>query len=80
MSCNCIDEMNAKLAEHNTEVGVTFGFSRNGGPSYLLPHINTSKIDKKKRVGPVLAIPTFCPFCGKPYGDQEYDITTGAML
>ena len=66
MSCNCIDEMDAKLADHNTKLGVTFGFGRDGS-SYVFPHIMTEKVEKRTRKGPALAVPTYCPFCGKSY-------------
>jgi hypothetical protein len=65
--CNCIDEMNAKLAEHNTELALTFGFSRSGGGSETYPTIQTKKLETRKRVGPALAIPSYCPFCGESY-------------
>lgn len=66
MACNCIEEMDRKLEPHNTKLGVTFGFGRDGS-CYTLPHINTEKMVKRTRVGPALAIPTFCPFCGERY-------------
>lgn len=67
MTCKCIEEMNAKLGEHNTRLCVTFGFPRDGSPSFTRPHIQTEKIETRKRVGAVLAIPSFCPFCGERY-------------
>ena len=70
MACECIDQMNAKMAEHNTEIQVTFGFPRDGSPSFMLPLIGTKKIESRVRKGPALAIPTFCPFCGEPYRPQ----------
>jgi hypothetical protein len=68
--CTCIDEMNAKLAPHNTRLGLTFGFPRDGGPSTTAPALVTEKIETRKRVGPALAIASFCPFCGVPYARQ----------
>lgn len=67
MSCNCIDTMDALLGEHNTRLVVTFGFPRDGRPAYTWPKIQTEKVETRKRVGPVLMIPTFCPFCGERY-------------
>lgn len=67
MACNCLNEMDALLAEHNTKLGVTMGFPRDGKPAYSLPHIHTEKVEKRQRKGPALAIPTFCPFCGTKY-------------
>lgn len=66
MSCNCIDEMNAKLTLHNTELALTFGITTTGA-CLDLPTIETKKIETRKRVGPALAIATFCPFCGTNY-------------
>lgn len=67
MACNCIAEMDAKLAPHNTRIAVTFGFPRDGSPSYTLPTIGTEKVESRKRGGRAIAIPTFCPFCGVAY-------------
>ena len=66
MACNCISEMDARLAEHNTKLQVTLGFGRDGS-TWLLPHLGTEKIERRQRKGPALAIPTFCPFCGERY-------------
>lgn len=69
-SCNCLAQFNEKLKEHNTEIDITFTIPRDGSPMKSFPKIATSKIEKRKRVGPMIAIPTFCPFCGKPYEPQ----------
>lgn len=66
MTCDCMSEMDAKLAEHNTKLQVTFGFGRDGS-TWLLPLLGTEKIERRVRKGPALAIPTFCPFCGVKY-------------
>jgi hypothetical protein len=65
--CKCVEEMDAKLAEFNTRISVTFGFPRDGSPSYTRPRIATEKLETRKRVGPALAVPSFCPFCGTKY-------------
>lgn len=67
MACDCVSEMNAKLAEHNTKIIETFGFPRDGSPVYTRPKIDVEKIETRKRLGPALAVPTFCPFCGERY-------------
>jgi hypothetical protein len=69
-SCNCLSEFNKKLEDHNTEIDVTFCYHRDGRPMTARPKISTSKLETRKRVGPVIAAPTFCPFCGKPYEQQ----------
>lgn len=66
MTCNCIEHMDAKLAEYNTKLGVTFAFRRDGSSS-TFPAIMTEKIEKRVRKGPAIAAPTFCPFCGERY-------------
>ncbi len=71
MGCSCLAEFSDKLAEHNTRICVTFGFPRDGSPSFMRPTIQTEKIETRKRVGPVLAIPTFCPFCGARYEPEQ---------
>ncbi|WP_158877017.1 hypothetical protein [Antarcticirhabdus aurantiaca] len=68
--CDCLDVMGAKLAEHNTKICVTMAFPRDGSPGYVLPKIDTEKIEKRNRKGPALAIPTFCPFCGIKAGAE----------
>ncbi|WP_390551241.1 hypothetical protein [Qipengyuania sp. MTN3-11] len=62
--------MNAKLADHNTKLGVTFGFGRDGA-GYTFPHLMTEKVEKRVRKGPALAVPSFCPFCGEKYARGE---------
>lgn len=70
MTCGCMSEMDAKLAEHNTKLRCTFGYGRDGS-TWFLPLIGTEKLERKVRKGPALAIPTFCPFCGTRYKPEE---------
>lgn len=63
--------MDGRLLQHNTKLSLTFSFSRTGGKSFTLPTIATEKVEKRKRVGPALAIATFCPFCGTRYLAEE---------
>jgi hypothetical protein len=70
MTCECLKQMDAKLADHNTKLQVTFGFGRDGS-TWLLPLLGTEKIEKRNRKGPALAIPTFCPFCGDRYEAEQ---------
>lgn len=69
-SCNCVEEFDNKLREHNTRIDVTFDFPRDGSPAFTRPKIATSKIKTRKRCGPAIAIPSFCPFCGTRYVDE----------
>lgn len=79
MACDCIAEMDAKLAEHNTRLCVTFGFPRDGSPSFTRPHIMTEKINRRDRKS-VIAVPTYCPFCGKRYEEPEKEVLANVPL
>lgn len=65
--CKCVEEFNAKLADHNTKIVETLCIPRDGSPAYTRPTIRTEKIETRKRVGPAIAVPSFCPFCGTRY-------------
>ena len=74
-ACNCLAQFNEKLKEHNTEIDITFTIPRDGSSMKSFPKIATSKIVARKRIGPMIAIPTFCPFCGQPYDAQPATAT-----
>jgi hypothetical protein len=61
--CGCIDRINAKLKERNTELSTCFDLENTTAGHRLL--VGTNKIDRSKRGRPVLAVATFCPFCGE---------------
>lgn len=69
MTCNCLTELDDKLAAYNGVMEVTFSAT---GRTY--PTIMVSKINPRGK-RPPCAIPTFCPFCGTKYifetGDRE---------
>jgi hypothetical protein len=65
--CACVADFNVKLAEHNTRIIETIGIPRDGSPMFTRPTIRTEKIESRKRVGPAIAVPTYCPFCGVRY-------------
>lgn len=67
MPCNCVADFNKRLIEHNTRIVETLGIPRDGSPSYTRPTIQAEKIDTRKRGGPAIIMPTFCPFCGERY-------------
>lgn len=66
MMCNCVAEMNALLAEHNTLID-----SNLFGESGKHVVISTCKADNAKRGRPKKVISSFCPFCGVPKIDDH---------
>lgn len=73
-SCNCIDVVDAKLAEHNTRLvrAITL---RPFGTRLM---IATEIIEKKRGARAVGMFPTFCPFCGVAYEPAAPAETAGA--
>ncbi len=65
-ACNCIEEVNAKLAERNTRImlPIMFGADQTPRPMIVTDQIETGR-GKKKACGMFAA---FCPFCGIKIG------------
>jgi len=61
--CDCIERINKKLAERNTELSTCFSLDSPGMKHELL--VATNKVDKTKKGRVILATATFCPFCGE---------------
>lgn len=77
MACNCIDEVNKKMAEsgRNTMLDIPITFSTTGGGvKNDKVTITTCKRDDKKREKALRLFPAYCPFCGKLY-DKEQVVT-----
>jgi hypothetical protein len=64
--CDCIKDMDAKLADLNGKIAVTIGFGFDGTSSGPYPTIEVEKINKRGKRPPV-ALPSYCPFCGERY-------------
>lgn len=64
--CNCIAEMNGKLAEHNGGIVCTM-FGKPPRAAIEVYQLETGR--GKKR--PPKAIASFCPFCGEKYGAAQ---------
>lgn len=63
--CDCIERINARLKERNTELSTCFSLDRPQMAHELL--IATNKIDKSKKGRPILATASYCPFCGEDW-------------
>lgn len=66
MTCNCVEEVNEKLATRNTRLTQALVFTQRGNNPNLM--LQTEQIEsgrgKQKAVGMFL---THCPFCGDKY-------------
>lgn len=69
MACNCIETVDAKLAERNTRIMLPIMLGRDQTPR---PMIVTDQIvsgrGKPKACG---MFATYCPFCGVLYGPVD---------
>lgn len=65
MACECIQSVDAMLAEHNTRImlPIVLTSGRTPRPMIVTEQIETGR-GKKKAVG---MFATFCPFCGERY-------------
>jgi hypothetical protein len=68
VTCSCIEEMDAKLIEHNSRLVPVISFRQ--GQSWLQAGIRTEKINTRNR-NHVGAYATFCPFCGVRYLEES---------
>lgn len=71
--CNCIAEVNAKLAERNTKLTESIVIS--GGTMDLCLLICTEVVEKKRGAKALLVQPSHCPFCGERYRDPDGEQT-----
>ena len=65
--CDCIERVNANLAQFNTIITVPMWTST----GMLTPFVETSKLDSGKRGKPRSVFATHCPFCGEKYVSQQ---------
>lgn len=73
-SCNCIEIVDAKLAERNTRLVQALTLR----PFRSRLMIATEIIEKKRGARAVGMFPTFCPFCGVEYEPAVPAETAGA--
>lgn len=72
MACDCLDDTNTLLAEHNTKLPGTIVLPRDGRPGYVIATLLTEKVAPRGK-RPVVMAPTFCPFCGLRYQPAAHD-------
>lgn len=70
MTCNCMTEMNAALAERNTRLATSFMLDRRLNTARVSMIVATEVVTKKRGAQAIVAIPTFCPFCGVRCRDE----------
>lgn len=63
--CNCIARVNKHLAEHNTALQQVSMLNFKSGRCRQSLVIATQKLRRTDKGKPKIALPTFCPFCGK---------------
>ena len=77
MSCDCIERMNTALkdAGENSLLVARHIVSLNPDANYRYStvHIEVEKRDPRVRQRPKAVIPTFCPFCGGRYVEDDGD-------
>lgn len=63
--CNCIEQANNLLREHNMELNCTLNLFDPSEPSRVC--IETIRLDPLKKTRPKRFVATFCPICGERY-------------
>lgn len=71
MTCNCIAEMNVKLAPHNGRVSQAIRITADLGRMFSSTVIGTERLDKSKRKPIPTLMATFCPFCGNRENEEQ---------
>jgi len=73
--CNCIEEVNKRLAEmqpdNNTELDIPFSFGMSGKFTIEKVRICTTKRDTYNRKKPMSIQAAYCPFCGEAYESEQ---------
>lgn len=68
--CNCIEQVNTKLAEHNGMLETNWLSSP---PRAMISVVKRAGSDRKK---PPLCEATFCPFCGRKYPVNKRELAS----
>lgn len=68
MTCNCVKEVNSKLAAHNTRLTQAIMFGHHDHDCLML---ETEQVEKGRGKPKAKAMfLTFCPFCGTKYSPE----------
>ena len=62
--CDCIKNVDEKLAERNARLTQALVFGNRAAPTIML---QTKVIEKKRGAKPVGMFLCYCPFCGEKY-------------
>lgn len=62
--CDCIKEVDEKLAERNTRLTQAIVFGKHSGQTIML---QTEVVEKKRGARPTSVFLSYCPFCGEKY-------------
>ena len=62
--CDCMKQVNEKLAAHNGKLATAFQVTNDMGIKMRLL-VSTEKVDKAKRKPVPTVTASFCPFCGE---------------
>jgi hypothetical protein len=69
--CNCIQQVNKILAQHNTVLATELAFNFKTGKSRVVLPLPTCKIDTKIRGQAKRVFAAYCPVCGKKLEKPE---------
>ena len=74
MTCDCIEDMNKRLAEHNNRLAVTLQFRPEAERTvgYAYPTIQCEILEKKRGQRPMVVLPKFCPWCCTEYHSDNH--------
>jgi hypothetical protein len=67
VGCECIEQTDKLLAEHNTRLGLNFQWDRKTGVCTSSIAIQTEIVTKKRGARPMALLATFCPICSRRY-------------
>lgn len=67
--CECIEQFDKQMLEHNTKISVPLLISERGkfNTASRRAFVRTEKVNDSKRGKPISVLSSFCPFCGKKY-------------